>query len=88
MTSNIRKLLFLIMILAIAFPGSAFINQSLSAKAAPPVPVTITILHTNDFHGQLEPAGSNPGMARVATKVNEVRAAKGAANVLLACTRQ
>lgn len=46
-------------------------------------PVTITILHTNDFHGQLEPSGSNPGMARVAYVVNQIRSAKGAENVLL-----
>ncbi len=52
-------------------------------SAAPPSPVTFTILHTNDFHGQLEASGSNPGMARVAAKVAEVRAAKGASNVLL-----
>ncbi len=29
---------------------------------APPVPVTFTILHTNDFHGQLEASGQQPGM--------------------------
>ena len=29
-------------------------------------PVSFTILHTNDFHGNLEPAGSNPGAARAA----------------------
>src|SRR4030042_1998823 len=52
-------------------------------------PLTFTILHTNDFHGQLEevlasPAtSSNPGMARVATIVNNVRTAMGADNVLL-----
>ncbi len=51
--------------------------------AAPAVPVTFTILHTNDFHGQLEASGSNPGHARVATVVNDVRTAVGAANVLL-----
>ena len=45
--------------------------------------VNFTILHTNDFHGQLEASGSNPGMARVASVVNGVRSAKGAANVLL-----
>ena len=57
--------------------------------AAPAVPVTFTILHTNDFHGQLEPSNSNPnsasnpGMARTANVVNLIRGAKGAANVLL-----
>ncbi len=53
------------------------------AVAAPASPVTFTILHTNDFHGQLEASGSNPGMARVATAVNDVRTAVGADNVLL-----
>ncbi len=42
-----------------------------------------TILHTNDFHGQLEPAGSAPGIARVASVVNSARATMGADNVLL-----
>jgi 2',3'-cyclic-nucleotide 2'-phosphodiesterase/3'-nucleotidase len=58
-------------------------------SAAPATPVTFTILHTNDFHGQLEPSNSdpnkasNPGMARVANVVNMIRTAKGDANVLL-----
>jgi 2',3'-cyclic-nucleotide 2'-phosphodiesterase (5'-nucleotidase family) len=51
--------------------------------AAAATPVTFTILHTNDFHGQLEASGSNPGMARVAAVVNGVRTEVGAANVLL-----
>jgi 2',3'-cyclic-nucleotide 2'-phosphodiesterase (5'-nucleotidase family) len=56
---------------------------SSAVGAAPAVPVTFTILHTNDFHGQLEASGSNPGMARVAKVVNDIRTAVGAANVLL-----
>jgi len=59
---------------------------SLGAVAPPVVraaTVGFTILHTNDFHGQLEASGSNPGMARVATIVNDVRTAVGAGNVLL-----
>jgi 2',3'-cyclic-nucleotide 2'-phosphodiesterase (5'-nucleotidase family) len=55
------------------------------AVAAPSVPVTFTILHTNDFHGQLDSSlsASNPGSAKIATVVNGVRTAVGAANVLL-----
>ncbi len=59
------------------------------AVAAPSVTVSFTILHTNDFHGQLEevlasPAtSSNPGMARVATIVNDVRSTVGADKFLL-----
>lgn len=54
-----------------------------AAFAAPAVPVTFSILHTNDFHGQLEAAGSNPGSARVAQVVNDIRTSAGASNVLL-----
>src|SRR5512137_2278110 len=81
MTNKIRPLIFLIMIVAIAFPFSAFANQvetPLLTNA-----VGFTILHTNDFHGQLEASGSNPGMARVSQVVNDVRTAVGSANVLL-----
>lgn len=59
------------------------INAAAAPAMAPAVPVTFTILHTNDFHGQLEAAGSNPGSARVAKVVNDIRAAVGTANVLL-----
>mgnify|MGYP001396241470 CR=1 FL=1 len=54
-----------------------------TGQAAPAVPVSFTILHTNDFHGQLEPAGSNPGSARVANVINGVRTSLGDANVLV-----
>ncbi len=83
MTHKIRKLLFLILVLAIAIPGSTFASLTSSAQAAPPAPVTFTILHTNDFHGQLEPSGSNPGLARVANTVDTVRTAVGDANLLV-----
>jgi 5'-nucleotidase/UDP-sugar diphosphatase len=57
------------------------------AGAAPPVPVSFTILHTNDFHGNLEQfsggSTSNPGMARVAAVVEGIRSSVGADNVLL-----
>lgn len=45
--------------------------------------ISFTILHTNDFHGQLETSGSSPGAARVAAVVNGVRSSVGAGNVLL-----
>jgi len=44
---------------------------------------TFSILHTNDFHGNLELAGSNPGITRMAKVINDVRSAVGAENVLL-----
>jgi len=58
-----------------------------TTRAAVSTPTTFTILHTNDFHGNLEwksgGSSSNPGSARVAAVVNEVRTALGANNVLL-----
>jgi 2',3'-cyclic-nucleotide 2'-phosphodiesterase (5'-nucleotidase family) len=59
----------------------AFQILAFSSSAFPDV--SFTILHTNDFHGQLELSGSNPGMARTATVINSVRTALGADNVLL-----
>ncbi|OQB26084.1 MAG: Trifunctional nucleotide phosphoesterase protein YfkN precursor [Chloroflexi bacterium ADurb.Bin180] len=44
----------------------------------------ITILHTNDFHGNLEPDSSGRGgAAYLAGKINAIRAEVGAANVAL-----
>ncbi len=43
----------------------------LAPRAAP---LSFTILHTNDFHGQLEPSGSNPGAARLAAEASAIRA--------------
>ncbi len=55
--------------------------------AAPPAVAspgaTFTILDTNDFHGQLQSSGSNPGLARVAAVVNGIRDDVGKDNVLL-----
>ena len=76
-----RPILLLAVVALVASLGAA------PAIAAPAVPVNFTILHTNDFHGQLEwksgGSSSNPGMARVADVVNDVRTAVGADNVLL-----
>lgn len=62
---------------AVLVPGVAF------SAARDSGPIAFTILHTNDFHGQLVASGSNPGLARVAQVIDDVRAAKGAGNVLL-----
>jgi 2',3'-cyclic-nucleotide 2'-phosphodiesterase (5'-nucleotidase family) len=55
----------------------------LVASAPTGAQTSFTILHTNDFQGQLELAGSNPGAARVAAVINGVRTAVGTDNVLL-----
>lgn len=36
--------------------------------------LTVKIIGFNDFHGSLEAAGSNPGVARLATKIAELKA--------------
>jgi 2',3'-cyclic-nucleotide 2'-phosphodiesterase (5'-nucleotidase family) len=54
-----------------------------SQPLAPSAVVSITILHTNDFHGQLEASGSNPGYARDVAVINQVRAEVGVTNTLL-----
>jgi 2',3'-cyclic-nucleotide 2'-phosphodiesterase (5'-nucleotidase family) len=82
MTNKIYKLITLIAVLTFALPASIAVPAR-QVSAAPIVPVTFTILHNNDFHGQLEPSGSNPGLARLANTVNSVRAAVGEGNVLL-----
>jgi len=71
------------LILVLIILAGLCIPASLPSQAAPPVPVTFTILHHNDFHGQLEPSGSNPGLARLADKANTVRTEVGEGNVLL-----
>lgn len=73
---------------AVAAAPDAPVAQ-LPTGLAPNAVVTITVLHTNDFHGQLEPTGSplgssNPGIARVGYIISDViRPAVGAANVVL-----
>ena len=76
-----KRIVYAIMAIALMF-GLALPTAKVT-NAAPPVNVSFTILHTNDFHGQLEASGSNPGSARVAQVVNDIRTAVGASNVLL-----
>jgi 2',3'-cyclic-nucleotide 2'-phosphodiesterase (5'-nucleotidase family) len=82
-----RRALTVLVTLVILF--SLFSSALAAPSAAPAVDVTFTILHTNDFHGQLVPSNtdptkaSNPGLARVAAVVDAIRTAKGADNVLL-----
>ncbi len=77
----------LVLVTVIALLASLGATAPPTASAAPASPVTFTILHTNDFHGNLEQnsggSTSNPGMARVAKVINDVRAAVGAGKTLL-----
>ena len=82
-TSKTRRVSTMFVVLVILL--STFSSAALAAPSAAPTtsPVSFTILHTNDFHGQLQPSGSNPGSARISTYVESVRSGVGAANVLL-----
>jgi 2',3'-cyclic-nucleotide 2'-phosphodiesterase (5'-nucleotidase family) len=71
MANKTYKIFLIVVILSLLIPFSAF-GKSLAPTAAP---VTVTILHTNDFHGQLEASGSNPGGARVAKVIKDLVAA-------------
>ena len=78
MAKKIRILAIFIVILSLALPVSTL------PKASAAGPISFTILHTNDFHGQLEKSGSNPGLPSVAFAVKTQQAAAGGAqNTLL-----
>src|SRR5512145_1606291 len=84
-TKKLSRAMTILVTLALLFSQFTVTGQAARASL-PSVPVTFTILHTNDFHGNLEwksGGSSNPGMARVAAVVNGVRTAVGAENVLL-----
>ena len=78
-----QRVISVFVILCLAIPLAYVGSASADSSQAPASPVTFSILHTNDFHGQLEASGSNPGMARTAAVINGVRTSMGAANVLL-----
>jgi 5'-nucleotidase / UDP-sugar diphosphatase len=83
MANRVRTLLVLIVLLSMIVPSTALAQEGAASPQAPDAAVSFTILHTNDFHGQLQASGSNPGLARVAAVVNGVRTAVGESNVLL-----
>lgn len=78
MLKRIFKSLLLVSFISSVVPIGSWQQSCVHAATT-----TFTILHTNDFHGQLEPSSSNPGLARVANIVNNVRSAVGTENVLL-----
>ena len=77
MSKRTAKLLVLVIILTLIVPVSVFSKDSNSVVGA-------TLLHTNDFHGRLEPDSSRRGgSAYISDKVNDIRGAVGEENVLL-----
>ncbi|MBS1195659.1 MAG: 5-Nucleotidase domain protein, partial [Actinobacteria bacterium] len=79
-STALRALVVLAVLIGLAVP---IVGVASPAEGLPANPVSFTILHTNDFHGQLEASGSNPGAARTADVINDVRTAVGPAKVLL-----
>ncbi len=80
MIQKFRLMAALVLIFSLALPAS-IAPQTVRAADL----INFTILHTNDFHGQLEQYSgantSNPGIARLAKVVNDIRAV--VPNVLL-----
>lgn len=67
-------------------PAETAPAAAVESPLAPTDVFTITLMHTNDFHGQMEAfvgSSSNPGIARLATKVEDIRTAVGVTNTLL-----
>ena len=79
MANKIRKLFVLVVIFCLIIPTAVSAQPRAETNAV----INFTILHTNDFHGQLEASGSNPGSPSVAYAINGVRTAVGEDNVLL-----
>jgi 5'-nucleotidase/UDP-sugar diphosphatase len=76
MSKKITFLTILVVIITMVVPTSAYGGQQGGKE------VQITLLHTNDFHGRLEPDSSRRGgSAYLADVVNDVRASMGEENV-------
>lgn len=84
MRKAIRKTIFILMLFslivpsgALAQPATGSMPRGFQGGSAPDATATITILHTNDVHGNLEPvpnASSSsiyPGMARLAKTLKD-----------------
>jgi 2',3'-cyclic-nucleotide 2'-phosphodiesterase / 3'-nucleotidase / 5'-nucleotidase len=80
---GIFLILTLIALIAITVPPGVIGAAQEQNTAGTDATVSFTILHTNDFHGNLQLSGSNPGMARVAYKINEIAGEVGISNLLL-----
>jgi 2',3'-cyclic-nucleotide 2'-phosphodiesterase/3'-nucleotidase len=78
---NKRLFTFLTLILLVAFIVPTGVLGATQGQEAAGTEATInfTILHTNDFHGQLEVSGSNPGLPSVAYQVIQQQTAVGGA---------
>lgn len=87
-----QKLAFVLCAAWMSASIPAVAGEQKTGDAKKNAPVTLTVLHTNDMHGHLEPwqgwegelkDRSMGGLDRLSARVNEVRAASGAESVLL-----
>lgn len=77
-----QKVLTMVVTLIILFTFVIPAGMVKPVLAAPNI--SFSVLHTNDFHGQLEKSGSNPGLPSVEYQINQAQAAVGGAqNTLL-----
>jgi 2',3'-cyclic-nucleotide 2'-phosphodiesterase (5'-nucleotidase family) len=77
-TNKPRRVLTMFLTLAVMFSMFASAVMAVPSVTAAGL-ISFTILHTNDFHGQLEKSGSNPGLPSVAYQVGVQQAAVGGA---------
>jgi 5'-nucleotidase/UDP-sugar diphosphatase len=83
MSRNLHRVFVVTLALSLMLSSFSLAFADRQAKPlAAPTAVTATILHTNDFHGNLE-GGYNPGSARVQTRIEEVRNDPTAGTVIL-----
>lgn len=69
----------LILLVAFIVPTGVLGATQGQEAAGTEATINFTILHTNDFHGQLEVSGSNPGLPSVAYQVIQQQTAVGGA---------
>jgi 2',3'-cyclic-nucleotide 2'-phosphodiesterase (5'-nucleotidase family) len=75
MSRKAYKILIVVIILTLITPVTVFGQGNTSV-------VQITLLHTNDFHGRLQPDSSGRGgSANIAGEINRIEAAVGRENV-------
>src|SRR5665647_2133041 len=73
------SILTLIVVMAFIVPAGVMGAQQGQEPSGTNATINFTILHTNDFHGQLEKSGSNPGLPSVAYQVTTAQTAVGGA---------
>lgn len=75
MANTFRKIVALVIVMALVAPISVFAHDFQAQMLSTNQDVDLTILHTNDFHGRLQPdAQGRGGAAYLAGMINQIRA--------------